>query len=310
EVAYELGGSAVNGEDYQRLTGTVVIPAGEWSAPVVIRPIDDNLVEGTETVVIELAPMGCPAIWPPSPACYDVGEPDRALAYIRDNDVTPNQRPKVALTSPMNGDVFEAGADIHLRAVARDPDGWVRLLQFFANGDKIGEVAMEFIQPPPPGEEQVFEMKWEGVPAGRYLLTAVATDNQGLRSVSEPVHIAVTRPGGPPVVTIHARDPHAREGGPNGEPNSAFFRVKRTGSTDEPLTVHYLVDGTATNGEDYEELGGVVTIPAGRRSGVIEVRPINDDLPERLETVVLKLVEPPVLANVSILGESPYVVGR
>lgn len=310
EVAYHLGGTAANGGDYLQLSGRVLIPAGEWSAPVVIRPIDDNLAEGTETVVIELAPVACPAIWPPDPSCYEIGEPARALAYIRDNDVQPNHRPKIALTNPLDGDVFDALTDIELRAEAKDPDGWVRLVQFFANGDQIGEVSMDFIQAPPPGQEQVFEMKWEDAPAGRHVLTAVAVDNEGLRSVSEPVHIKVTRPDGPPVVTIHARDPHAREGGPDGEPDPAYFRVKRTGPTGSALNVFYTVAGTATNGGDYQELSGMVTIPAGRRSGVIRVLPVDDHLPERLETVLVKLIEAPLAADLAILGDPSYVIGR
>lgn len=310
EVFYHLGGAAKNGVDYEELSGRVTIPAGEWCAPIVIRPIDDDLVEGTETVVLELAPVACPAIWPPSPQCYEVGEPSRAIAFIRDNDEDTNRRPKVALTRPENGEVFTAPNDIELRAVAKDPDGWVGLVEFYDGRQKIGEVTLNFIQEPPPGQEQVFEFTWEQAPLGGHALTAVATDNRGAKSVAEPVFVKVVRPDGPPVVTIHARDAHAREGGPVGEPNPATFRVRRTGSTDAPLTVYYLVAGTATNGEDYEELRGLVTIPAGRRSAPIVVTPIDDNLPERIESVLLKLIEPPTLAPVSILTEPAYIIGR
>ncbi len=310
EVSYHLGGVAKNGLDYQQLSGRVTIPAGEWCAPVVIRPIDDNLVEGSETVVIELGPVACPAIWPPSPQCYEVGEPARAVAFIRDNDENANRRPKIALTQPENGDVFTAPTDIELRAVAKDPDGWVGLVEFYSGKEKIGQVALNFIQPPPPGQEQVFEFKWLNAPVGGHVLTAVATDDRGAKSVSEPVFIKVVRPDGPPVVTVHARDAHAREGGPGTEPNTARFRVKRTGPVEGALTVFYTIGGTATNGEDYEELSGVVTIPAGRRSAPIVVTPIDDDLPERIESVLVRLIEPPTLAPVSILTEPGYIVGR
>ena len=310
EVAYQLGGTASHGADYRQLTGRVTIPAGAWCAPVVIWPIDDNLVEGTETVVIELAPVACPAIWPPSPQCYEIGEPSRAIAFIRDHDENANHRPKVALTRPENGEVFTAPANIGLRAVAKDPDGWVGLVEFYAGHEKIGQVAVNFIQPPPPGQEQVFEFKWENAPVGGHALIAVASDDRGAKSVSEPVFIKVVRPDGPPVVTIHTRDAHAREGGPGGEPNTARFRVRRTGPVEESLTVHYVLGGTATNGEDYQELSGHLTIPAGRRSAPIVVTPIDDNLPERIETVLITLVEPPTLTPVSILTEPRYVVGR
>ncbi|HEX2138213.1 MAG TPA: Calx-beta domain-containing protein, partial [Woeseiaceae bacterium] len=67
-VQYSVGGSATSSVDYGALSGSVSIPPGQSSAPVEVRPIDDELVEGDETVVITLsstnspqAPVGSPA---------------------------------------------------------------------------------------------------------------------------------------------------------------------------------------------------------------------------------------------------------
>src|SRR5204863_51517 len=63
-----IAGSASNGEDYEKLSGQVTIPEGEWSAEVVVTPIDDGLVEGTETVELSLiAP--CPQCLFANPPC-------------------------------------------------------------------------------------------------------------------------------------------------------------------------------------------------------------------------------------------------
>lgn len=51
-VAYELGGSASSGIDYQAPGGTAVIPAGTAHIDIVIEPIDDDEVEGSETVTV------------------------------------------------------------------------------------------------------------------------------------------------------------------------------------------------------------------------------------------------------------------
>ncbi|GEM_PF-332376 len=312
DVYYALGGTAKNGEDYLELSGGATIKAGEWSTQVRVNPFDDKLVEGTETVVIELVQIPCVAIWPPDPGCYVVGQPERAVAYIRDNDFDVNLRPKVAIIDPLDGDVFTAPTDLTLRTLTKDPDGWVGLVEFYDGHEKIGEMAINYFAEPAPGQEQEFEFLWENVPAGGHVLTAIATDNDGEKSVSDPVRIRVRESNDPPVVTIHARDPHASEGNGNGngEPNPARFRVKRTGPTDAPLTVFYDLGGTATNGEDYNELSGRVTIPEGRRSAVISVIPIDDEIHERVETVLAKLtVAPSVLAN-SIDVRPPYIVGR
>ena len=73
----------------------------------------------------------------------------------------------------------------------------------------------------------------------------------------------------------------------------AVFVVRRSGPTNGALTVYYRVDGTASNGVDYSELPGMVTIPAGRWVAEIKVVPVDDLLPEPLETVVLRLCVPP-----------------
>src|SRR4030095_13524681 len=149
------------------------------------------LVEGTETVIATLEPIACPAIFPPPPGCYLVGDPARALAYIRDNDFE-NQLPKVEIVFPAAGSTFVAPADIEIGVYARDPDGWVERVEFFAGTNKIGEDAIYFIQPPPPGQLQRFSITWSNVPRGVYILTAKATDNRGGMSRSDPVEIKVT----------------------------------------------------------------------------------------------------------------------
>jgi PKD repeat protein len=78
-VKYALTGTAVNGTDYDSLSGSVTIPAGASSATVTVRPIDDTAVEGSETVVLTIA----------SDAAYDIGSPNNATVTIADNDQPP-----------------------------------------------------------------------------------------------------------------------------------------------------------------------------------------------------------------------------
>lgn len=55
EVSYAVAGEAVNGVDYQALPGVVTIPAGARSVDLEVVPITDALVEGNETLIVELA---------------------------------------------------------------------------------------------------------------------------------------------------------------------------------------------------------------------------------------------------------------
>src|SRR5262245_39220538 len=138
------------------------------------------------------------------------------------------------------------------------------------------------------------------IPAGSATATIVVTPiNDRLMERTETVVLQLTpgsyRIGTPShatmrlvsdeVVTISATDNTATEAGRT----TGRFTLTRTGSTALPLTVRYTVGGTAIGGEDYAALPGRLTIPAGSATATILVRPIDDRLIERTETVVLHL---------------------
>jgi len=325
-VFYRSSGTASNGVDYTSISNCVVIPVGQLSAKVMVYPRLDTLPEPTETVVLRIEPPVCLAIFPQPYECYHPGAPGEAVVYITDDAPPTNHPPAVRLTKPLDGQTFVAPVNIPLRAVTVDPDGYVPHIEFYAGTNLIGQQSRYFFVPPPPGQEIVYEMVWTNAPPGRHVLTARAQDDRGAESVSPPVNIWVVRTNEPPVtnlppvVTISAPDSIASEGtncmrwdGWNCCPvpatwrgtNTATFVVRRGGPTNNAITVYYHVDGTASNGVDYAELPGVVTIPAGRRAAEFTVVPIDDQLPERLETVVLRLYVPPATSS----HVPPYLVG-
>src|SRR6185503_3568350 len=67
-VDYSVSGTAVMGDDYAALPGSITIPAGRTSALITVTPVDDALVEGDETITISLTS---------SPA-YNVSDPATA----------------------------------------------------------------------------------------------------------------------------------------------------------------------------------------------------------------------------------------
>ncbi len=92
-----------------------------------------------------------------------------------------------------------------------------------------------------------------------------------------------------PVVTIAASTATAAEAGlVNGA-----FTVTRNGDTTDPLTVTYIVGGTAIAAVDYAALSGAVTIDAGATTAMIPVVPVDDTLVESSETVVVSLTTNP-----------------
>ena len=87
------------------------------------------------------------------------------------------------------------------------------------------------------------------------------------------------------------------------------FTVTRSGPTTDPQSVTYTVSGTATPGSDYAVLSGSVTIPAGAASATIVVAPVDDDIFEYDETVIVTLdssadyVASPRAATVTIVSD-------
>lgn len=75
-VNYSIGGTATSDEDFEPLSGTVVILENETSAVVTVNPIDDLDLEGLETVVLTIE----------SGDGYGIGVPGSAQLNLVDND--------------------------------------------------------------------------------------------------------------------------------------------------------------------------------------------------------------------------------
>jgi Bacterial Ig domain/Calx-beta domain len=220
-----------------------------------------------------------------------------------------NQAPKVAITHPEPGAQFPPWTPIEIMAETSDPDGFVRKVEFFADDLKIGETSLDRVHPPPPGETQSFSFVWSHPTPGEHALRARATDNMGGTAVSEPVGIRVTAPELTPVVRVVARDPFAVEPSSDTTLNTALFRIRRFGPTNDDLVVYYSLHGTAENGVDYELLPGHALLPGGARFVDVIVRPLGDDQAEGIEAVVLRLEEPPTVDPAGNIPPAVYRVG-
>jgi hypothetical protein len=81
-IRFEVGGTAINGVDFQTVPNLAVIPAGVFAIPILIEPLPDQLQEGPESVQITIQPGELYAI---------DGDP-AALLMIEDPSVAPKFR--------------------------------------------------------------------------------------------------------------------------------------------------------------------------------------------------------------------------
>ncbi len=84
-VNYIVSGSAVAGTRYQTLSGSVTIPGGLSTATVQVTPIDNLVADGTQSVVLTLAPGQGYTINPvgPSNALINILDDEPAVSVVR-----------------------------------------------------------------------------------------------------------------------------------------------------------------------------------------------------------------------------------
>ncbi len=208
-VYYRIDGTASNGVDYAKIPNWVDIPAGVRANTITISPIN-NSQTNFETVRLTLAQ---PPILPP--VNYLIGFPSNATVYITSNPIT-NFPPFVRIATPSDGATFYAPVNVPICADARDLDGYVATVEFFAGTNSLGITTNN---PYSAGVRNPFCLVWSNAPLGDYALTAKAADNGGGTGWSDPVHISV-QPGPPPPPTNYS--PVVRIISP---PNGAIFRA-------------------------------------------------------------------------------------
>jgi len=58
-IPFTVGGTAINGTDYETLPGSIFIPAGATEITINVVPILDAIDEGVETVTFEVQTSVC-----------------------------------------------------------------------------------------------------------------------------------------------------------------------------------------------------------------------------------------------------------
>ncbi|MEO8427268.1 MAG: LamG-like jellyroll fold domain-containing protein [Verrucomicrobiota bacterium] len=103
-----------------------------------------------------------------------------ATATSSPANIVVDRAPTVSITSPGDGAIFAAPANIVIDATAGDADGSVTRVEFFNGAALLGT-----------DTTSSYSFTWNNVGSGNYLITAKATDNLGVATTSAAVHVAV-----------------------------------------------------------------------------------------------------------------------
>jgi hypothetical protein len=287
EVNLLVQGSATNGVDYETIPNVVTIPAGSSTASVIVMPVDDGLLEGTESVVLSIQPG----------SGYVVGSPGLAQVLIADSS-----RPTVTVSATIPGGTRggSGGGRVHVRANGFDlvsPAGdlravrhghqWLRLRehrrQFGHRDDSRGRIVA-----------RTAHRALRGQPRRRPESVIVTISDSSAYLVGTPGSAEVTILDDPAVVSITAIDADASELGPD---PGVILISRAGGALSAALDVGLQFSGTASS-VDFASVPATVTIPAGETSLQIAIEPRPDNLVEGPETVV-----------VTLAARTTYVVG-
>ena len=292
-VSYTIGGTATSGADLATMSGTTVIPAGQNSVTVAVDVLDDQIIEGTETVVMTVT-GGASADFTFAPAANT----GNATVNITDNDGTPAN---LVLNAGKLADGAEPATDgsfnIYLPAgITASADITV---SYTISGTAVG------------GADYTALGGTVVIPAGQNGATVpvdVLDDN--IIEPAETVVLAITggsaagmtyTAGANATATVHIEDgDHTATDLVLGVANAAdaaepatngAFTIRLAGgkTTAEPITIRYMIGGTATLDADYRALTGTITIPAGAGSVTVPVEVADDREVEPAETVVFML---------------------
>ena len=280
EASYSVSGTAINGIDYDYLDGHITIAAGASSIEVTVRPIDGSDPEDDESVSLAMLP---------GPA-YRLGSSDYAIVTIVDDDLPSLSIADLAMEEGESGELvfpFDvtlthvSPKDVEVEfsvtngtAVVDHDYSPVAGILIIPSGQLSGTIAVPVVGDTDAEPDETFYIALSN-PAN-----AVLHDNQAKGTILNDDL---------PIVTIGTTDGQASEHGSD----VGVIKFSRTGPTDSPLDVAYSVSGTATNGTDYEQLDGHITIAAGAASVDIGITPINDLDPEADESLSVNLIADP-----------------
>jgi len=262
-VNYTTGGSAVQGTDYQPVSGAVTIPEGQTTASVPLSAIQKT---GTTA-----APETTLSLTPAAGTGYD------ATGAQPINYSIPAYTPSaVSVSSPANGGAIPAGSTVPF-TVTRTGDTTQPLTIPYT----VGGTAT-------PGTDYNQLPGSITIPAGATFATQNITTPTKNGSTAEPSESIVLTPQSGTGYSVDPSSPSATyqtaaytpssvssapgSGGstvPQG--TTGGFTVTRNGDLSQPLPVTYTLGGTAQNGTDYNQLPGSVTIPAGQASVTVPV---------------------------------------
>ncbi|MCU7846047.1 MAG: thrombospondin type 3 repeat-containing protein [Candidatus Thiodiazotropha sp. (ex Monitilora ramsayi)] len=279
--------SAVDGEDYTAVTGTLNYPDGVITADIVVPILDDTTYEGDETFIVSLSTVVGAVLGTPSMATVTIVEDDPlppagSLQFLGSSYIQTEDGLAAAIeVSRVGGSSGAASIDYASSdgtALAGSDYTHTAGTLDFADGQTSNTFAVPLL------DDTVFEGdETVNLTLSNPVNASLGSLSQAVLTISEndPVPASGT-------LQFSASDYTVAENG-----GSASVTVTRTGGTSGMVSVSYATsDQTATASNDYTVTSGEVTFADGVSSQAINVPILDDMLYEGDESLCLTLSDP------------------
>ena len=257
-VNYSIGGSAINGSDYQNLTGAIALPANVTSADIVVTPIWSSTVQPVKVVGITLTDgIG-----------YHLG-----LITYGSGTITYVPWDTVALSVTQSA-TSETGTSAVLRVMRTGDVHQPITVNYAVGGSAIS--GTNYV--PLTGSAVIAASSSTAditiipindhvnTPTNTVFVTLASGSNYTLAAPVSGTATITNVPDNTVSLVVTAR---ATEFGQNGS-----FQIRRTGPVTRQLVVKYSVGGTAIANKDYVALSGTAILPVGASYQTVLVKPL------------------------------------
>lgn len=288
-VDYAISGRAIHGVDYRRLEGRSVIAAGAFSTTVEIYPLDDSVDEGTQDLILTLRSTTTYIIEGSGTATMNITDNDDSQFYVR---LTQS-----GVTEPASGSVTAISYQL-----IRPASGAAVTLNYAISGTATSGVdynalsgTIAFLANETSKTINVTALAdTELEDAETVTLTLLPGLGYALLANQPASVTGFIVDQDQPTIDVSAANTVTSLTTDGTETSSSLrFIVSRNASAATSLLVNYTMSGSASERGDYTGTTGSVTIPANAISAYITITPVNDTIPEGVESIVMNISAAP-----------------
>ncbi len=294
DVGYSISGSAVNGTDYSTISGTTTIGVGTTTRVITISPIDDVLVEGSESLTLTITGTNYGVFIASSTA-------SSSSILVLDDD---SDKVSIATSIP-NASEPSTDGEFTLSissSTSTTTDVGYTITGSGTNGTDYQTISATTTIPANATSTTILidiidDVLVEGTETVIITLTGISNSLISINASLSSSTVSIADNDVPPKEISIRLGSNAAEPGTDG---SFIFSTGLVSTSS--VDISYSIGGSATSGTDYQTISGTITLPANATLTILFIDVIDDLVLESSEDIILTLtgvtsIDPAVLLS-------------